>query len=207
MNNLDYSNYFATPIYAVKKEEFLEPVKNVSNFFLKKAKNNFKDQQVTLMTEDYSNEPSIFEFSQFVSQTAWNILESQGYAMDNLVTFFTEMWTQEHNYLSSMDTHIHGLGTKISAFFFLDVPKDGCSLVIHDPRPAKVITDLPFATNEKVSHAASQIAFTPEEGTIIFTPSWIPHSFTRNLSFDPTRFVHMNLSVAETPKKNNVEVI
>lgn len=188
----------------VKKTEFLDSVKAVSNRHLEKA-----NEGATLMTGDYSHEPELAEFSQYVSQTAWNILQAQGYAMDKLVTYFTEMWTQEHNKMSSMETHIHGMGAQISAFFFLDVPEGGCNLVIHDPRPAKVIINLPQADEGKITAGSNQIVFTPEDGTLIFTNSWLPHSFTRNTSDKPMRFVHMNLSVAVAPvvEDPNVEVL
>jgi len=130
--------------------------------------------------------------------------------MDNIVTYFTEMWTQEHNFHSSMEQHIHGGGVQISAFFFLQVPENACKMVIYDPRPAKVIIGLPPKDNNAVTPASQQIVFTPEEGSIIFTNSWLPHSFTRNFNKNKAvHFVHMNLSVAPAPVEadSNVEVI
>jgi hypothetical protein len=40
-----------------------------------------------------------------------------------------------------------------------------------------------------------QVMFSPEAGTLVFAPPWLPHQFTRNNSVDPVRFVHMNLRV------------
>jgi len=202
-DTLSESHYFSCPVYMVKKPEFIESVRAVSNQYLQ---DHTVGNGLTSMTGNYSNEESIAEFSQYVSQTAWNILASQGYAMDKLVTYFTEMWTQEHNHMSSMETHLHGAGAQISAFFFLDVPKDGCNLVIHDPRPAKVIIGLPQADEGKITSGSNQIVFTPEAGALILTNSWLPHSFTRNMSDKPVRFVHMNLSVALAPEQSQPEV-
>ncbi len=207
MDTLSEAHYFVTPIYLVQKIEFLEVVRAVSDRYLAQAREvNGDDKRLTTMTGNYSHEPELADFSQYVSQTAWNILQSQGYAMEKLVTFFTEMWTQEHNYMSSMDNHIHGAGAQISAFFFLDAPDGGCSLVIHDPRPAKVIISMPQADDSKISGASNQVVFSPEAGTIIFTNSWTPHSFTRNTSDQPVRFVHMNLSVSMAPEQPEPEV-
>jgi len=206
MDKLEENHYFVTPLYAVKKTEFLESVKAVSNRYLAQSKGCKGKNKVTTMTANYSGEAEIANFTQYVSQTAWNILKAQGFKMEPLVTYFTEMWTQEHNHMSSMDQHVHGLGAQISAFFFLDVPKNGCKLVIHDPRPGKVILNLPMASDDKISQASTQIVFTPEAGTIIFVPAWLPHSFTRNVGKEPTRFVHMNLAVAVAPAKDEPEV-
>jgi Putative 2OG-Fe(II) oxygenase len=210
MDKLEEFHYFSSPVYSVKKPEFLAPIRQVTKRLLDQSKARHKSQNpMTVMTTNFALEPEAAEFAQYVSQTAWNILESQGYAMDNLVTFFQEMWTQEHNFHSSMDQHIHGHGAQISAFYFLEVPEKSCRMVIYDPRPAKVIISLNQKDDEKVTPAGNQIVFTPEVGSIIFTPAWLPHSFTRNLNkTKPVHFVHMNLSVTQAPvQESNVEVI
>lgn len=202
-DTLSEAHYFSCPVYMVKKAEFVEKVRAVSDRYLSDAS---VGNGVVTMTGNFSHEEDIAEFSQYVSQTAWNILASQGYAMDNLLTYFTEMWTQEHNLMSSMETHLHGMGAQISAFFFLDVPEGGCKLVIHDPRPAKVIINLPQKDEGNITAGSNQIVFTPEVGTLILTNSWLPHAFTRNTSDKPTRFVHMNLSVTVAPEQPQPQV-
>lgn len=194
MDTLNPINLFPTTIYLIKKPEFLESVKKVSDDHLSKSSG-----EMTVMTGNYSLDESIKDFSVFVSQTAWNILYSQGYAVESLVTFFTEMWTQEHNKFSSMDYHVHGNGAQISAFYFLDVPKEGCRLVFHDPRPGKVIVALPSKDDTQILPSSQHVLMNVEEGMLVFTNAWLPHSFTRNLSDSPTRFVHMNLSVTIKP--------
>lgn len=211
MDQLEEFHYFSSPVYAVKTPQFLDPMRKVSKKYLEKSKCRHKGKNpMTLMTQDFSADPDAVDFAAYVSQTAWNILNSQGYNVDNIVTYFTEMWTQEHNFHSSMEQHIHGGGVQISAFFFLQVPENACKMVIYDPRPAKVIIGLPPKDNNAVTLASQQIVFTPEEGLLIFTNSWLPHSFTRNFNKNKAvHFVHMNLSVAPAPVENdsNVEVI
>jgi uncharacterized protein (TIGR02466 family) len=205
MDKLEEAHYFASPVYMVRKPEFLESVRTVSARYEEASKTD-KVNPVTMMTASYSHEPELEEFSRYVSQTAWNILSSQGYAMDNLVTFFTEMWTQEHNHLSSMETHVHGHGVQISAFYFIDVPENSCKLVIHDPRPGKVIINLPEKNAHDITMGSHQIVFTPEPGGLIFANAWLPHSMTKNMSNEPMRFVHINLSVAVAPESQEPEV-
>ena len=212
MDQLEEFNYFPTTVYAIKKPEFLEPVRQVTEEYLKKSKEKkCKENPMTLMTADYSREPLVADFGQYISQTVWNILDAQGYAMDNLVTYFMEMWTQEHNFHSNMEQHVHGFGAQMSVFYFLDVPDGGCKMIIYDPRPAKVIINPPIKDKEEVFPASQNVVFTPEAGTMIFTPAWLPHSFTRNLNKEESmRFVHMNLSITHAPPKEDkpeVEVI
>jgi len=74
--------------------------------------------------------------------------------------------------------------------------------VIHDPRPGKVITNLPVKDSKKVAPASTQVVFTPEEGTLIFTPAWLPHQFSRNINREQSvKFVHMNLGVMQAPEE------
>lgn len=213
MDKLEEMHYFATPVYVVEKKDFLEPVRTVSNRYIEAAKQHKgKDDYVVLMTGSYSHEPELKDFSEYISQTVWNILSSQGFNMDNLVTYFTEMWTQEHNHLSAMDSHVHGSGAQMSVFFFIDVPENSCKLVIHDPRPGKVIINLPNKDDNEITMGSHQVVFTPQPGALIFINAWVPHSFTKNFSHETMRFVHMNLSVAISPEaegqeEKSVEVI
>jgi hypothetical protein len=206
MDQLEEINYFATTIYAVEKTEFLEPIRAISDKYLEESKNCL-GKNMTVMTQNFSNDAEALEFAQYVSQTAWNILASQGYAMNDGVTYFTEMWTQEHNFQSSMDQHFHGGGAQISAFYFLEVPDKACKLVIYDPRAAKVIINLPQADADKMTPASPFGVFSPKEGVIIFTPAWLPHSFSRNMNSEkPMKFVHMNIAVAAAPQAAEPEV-
>jgi hypothetical protein len=206
MDQLEEINYFATTIYAVEKRDFLSPIRAISDKYLEESKNCL-GKNMTVMTQNFSNDAEALEFAQYVSQTAWNILASQGYAMNDGVTYFTEMWTQEHNFQSSMDQHFHGNGAQISAFYFLEVPDKACKLVIYDPRAAKVIINLPQADADKMTPASPFGVFTPKEGVIIFTPAWLPHSFSRNMNSEkPMKFVHMNIAVAAAPQAAEPEV-
>ena len=207
MDQLKEAHYFPSPVYSIKKDDFLEAVKSVSARYLEKAKARKKTKSPVVMTSSFINDPEIAPFAQYVSQTAWNILSGQGFKMDNVATYFTEMWTQEHGYLSNMDSHVHGHGVQISAFYFLDMPKGGCKLMIHDPRPGKVMANLYDLDKKKVTQASHQIVFTPEPGTLVLLNSWLPHSLSKNFSKSPCRFVHMNLACALTLQESKTEVI
>ena len=202
MDQLSQVAYFPTHVYAIDKSEYLDAVKAVSDKYLEAVR---KPSTMTTMTMTYSHEESIKDFAEYVSQTAWNILKSQGYAMDKLATYFLEMWTQEHNTFSDMTYHVHGMGAQISAFYFLDTPENGCQMVIHDPRPTKMMVNLPPEDDTKPTDASFNVMFTPQAGTLLLTNAWLPHSFTKNLSLEPCRFVHMNLGV--TVIEPNVEVV
>jgi hypothetical protein len=199
MDQLDELKYFATTVYAIKKPEFLDTMRSVSDRALQLTYPLHQPEDLTIMSGNYSDAPEAQDFANYVSQTAWNILKSQGYNADPVSTFFTEMWTQEHRKHSSMEHHIHGVGAQISAFYFLDCPPNGCKVMIHDPRPGKVISSMYPADNSKITDASTQILLTVEPGVLMFANSWLPHGFSRNMDESPMRFIHMNLGITLNP--------
>jgi len=120
---------------------------------------------------------------------------------------FTEMWTQEHHKHSAMDAHVHGFGSQITGFYFLETPEDCSRVVFHDPRAAKVQIDLPEQDMSMATPASKMINFTPKPGMMIFANSWLMHSFTRHAADLPIKFVHFNLTVIMQPQVSPAEVI
>lgn len=194
---LNVAYHFPCPIYLIERPDFLETVNTVSEEALATVK---KDQQLNEiypvhMTGSYFADPRMAGFSEFVGATAWNILNEQGYAMQDKVVQFTEMWTQEHHKHSAMDAHVHGFGSQIVGFYFLETPQDCSRVVFHDPRAAKVQIDLPEQDMNMATPASKMINFQPKPGLMIFANSWLMHSFTRHAADLPIKFVHFNLTV------------
>lgn len=190
---LDQWHYFASPVYSIKKPEFLDLAKTVSNDALKIVRKDTKINEVyPVLQANIAEDPRLEPFLDYVINTAWNLLDSQGYAMRGLSTYFTEVWCQEHHKYSSMEYHNHA-DCNMVAFYFLECPKDPPRMVIHDPRVAKTMTALPEADRSNISLATSAVNFVPEPGTLMYANSWLPHSFTRNSSNKPFKFIHMNI--------------
>jgi hypothetical protein len=142
---LQIAHHFPCPIYIIERPDFLEAVNAVSEEALK-AQRKMRDLDEIYpiyQTESFFAHPRVASFSEFVGGTAWNILNEQGYAMQNKAVQITEMWTQEHHKHSAMDAHVHGFGSQIVGFYFLETPENCSRVVFHDPRSAKVQIDLP----------------------------------------------------------------
>jgi hypothetical protein len=110
------------------------------------------------------------------------------------------MWTQEHHKHSAMDAHVHGFGSQIVGFYFLETPEGGSNVVFHDPRAGKLQIDLPEQDINMATPASKAINFTPKPGMMIFANSWLAHSFTRHAAELPIKFVHFNLTVIHQPQ-------
>ena len=192
-DTLDQWQYFSSPVYSIEKPEFLSDVLAASNDALRKARKEVKpDETYPVTMATFNNEPRITPFWNYTINTGWNILRDQGYAMEGLETYFTEFWCQQHDKYSSMEYHLHG-DCKLVAFYFLECPKDPPRMVIHDPRHGKIMSPLREADVNVISQASSAINFVPKPGTLMFANAWLPHSFTRNASVKPFKFMHMNI--------------
>jgi hypothetical protein len=203
-------DYFASSVYVLEKPEFLDSVNEVSDEYLENSrKKDPTSHEIDLvrMTSHYFNEERIKDFSKYVAQTSWNILQNQGYAMQDNNTYFLEMWTQEHHKSSGMDQHVHGLNAQIVAFYFLNDPKDSSKVVFHDPRSAKLVTNLPEQDINNVTSSSIMINFEPKAGTLLLTNNYLPHSFSRHKSDKPLRFVHMTIGVSQLQNGYEAEVI
>jgi len=209
---LNEFHYFATPVYITKQPQFIDEVREIALDSIKRVhgKNKLDKIYPLRMSGNMLEDARISDFAAFIGQTAWNILASQGYAMDNFSTAFTELWCQEHFQTSSMDYHAHGGGNFLVGFYFLDTPEGCPRAIIHDPRPARMMVDLPQARPDQATLSSTMINFSPEPGMVLIAPSWLPHSFGRNAAKEPFRFVHFNLTVqpsAAPPFSGEAEVI
>lgn len=199
--------HFASPVYSVEMPKFLSDVNNISQKLLdhKKETNGISEQHPVLMTDNFFDAPEIEEFRNFVGQTSWNILHEQGYAMEGMSTMFSEMWTQEHYKHSLMEQHTHRFGSQIVGFYFLKVPDPAPQAVFYDPRIAAMQGALRERNDKELTLASTAVTYDPKPGQLIFTNSWLAHSFPKNLTDDPFRFVHFNLYAAPNPYFNSSE--
>jgi uncharacterized protein (TIGR02466 family) len=206
---LQVAYHFPCPIYLIERPDFLDVVNAVSEESLEaqRKERDLNEIYPLYMTGNYFGDPRMAGFTEFVGATAWNILNEQGYAMQDKAVSFMEMWTQEHHKHSAMDAHVHGYGSQIVGFYFLETPEDCSRVVFHDPRAGKVQIDLPEQDMSAATPASKMINFTPKPGMMIFANSWLAHSFTRHASELPIKFVHFNLSVIAQPQTCPAEVI
>jgi hypothetical protein len=190
--------YFPTVVYTIEKLEFLEGVKAIAESALMtlKATNPHPNELYPVyQTPTLLGDIRIQAFAQYIADTSWDILQSQGYAMDNIRTIITELWCQEHYKYSGMDEHVHGFGAQLIGFYFLETPEGSSKILIHDPRPSKKQINLPEQNMFNATAASLDINFTPKPGLLFFANSWVPHSFSRHTSEKPIKFIHFTIGV------------
>lgn len=192
---LQVAAHFSSPIYFIERFDFLESVTTVSEEFLAQSRKERQLDEIypVMMSGNYMSDERIQPFVQFVLDTGWNILNEQGYAMQNFLTTFTEMWTQEHHKHSAMEQHTHP-NSQLVGFYFLEVPENSSRVLFHDPRIAKTMSDLPEQDINNVTTASRMINIVPKPGMLIFANAWLAHSFSRHAADKPIKFVHFNIT-------------
>jgi uncharacterized protein (TIGR02466 family) len=202
---LNANIYFPTMVYTIEKPEFLEAVNKVAEEALADSRKNALNEIYPVhMTGNLFDKPEIIPFQYYVGGTAANILKEQGYNVDGFDTYFSEMWCQEHFKHSAMEQHVHGAGSQIVGFYFLEAPEDGSRILFHDPRAGKPLISWAEKDMAQASFASNIINFEPKPGLLIFTNAWLPHSFTRHGSDKPIKFIHFNLGLRPAAPVFNV---
>ena len=198
---IDSLSYFSSPIFKISMPKYIDIVREVGEEVMQMTIEDVVVNELypTNHSIPFQGHPKISEFAKKVIQLAWDTLKIQGYDMDKFNTFYESMWLQEHHKMSGMDQHIHNNGVQLVGFYFLDVPENSSHLIFHDPRPGKVQINLPEANVENVTFATQMINFAPKKGDLFFTPSWLPHSFSRHGNDEMLKFVHINITVEKIP--------
>jgi hypothetical protein len=204
-DTLSANIYFPTVIYSIEKPEFLEAVNKVAEEALVEVRKNVLNEIYPVhMTGNLFDKPEIIPFQYYVGGTAANILTEQGYNLEGFDTYYSEMWCQEHFKHSAMEQHVHGAGSQIVGFYFLEAPEDGSRILFHDPRAGKPLISWAEKDMTQASFASNIINFEPKAGLLIFTNAWLPHSFTRHGSDKPIKFIHFNLGLRPAAPVFNV---
>ena len=161
-----------------------------------KAQQKNKVDWILEMSEPFTLDPRVSPFIEKLGEICGEIITNSGYFAQNIKLNFTAMWTQQHEYLSSMEQHVHGHGEQYVGFYVLEAPKDCGRAIFHDPRPGRVQINLPEADVTKATLGSTMINYELVPGRVVIAPSWLPHSFSRNLNKKkPMKFVHFNVAV------------
>ena len=205
--------YFGSPIYTINKPEWLNQTNKVCDDYIREAYNiesprmkerkqilnekdlaKVKDHGLSYHSLPLTNNPELKDLQEFIGNTAWNIMDSQGFDMSQYTIFFKEFWVQEFskNGGGYHDTHIHS-DSHISGFYFLKCSDKTSYPLFHDPRPGALMTKLILKDDSQISLGQDLVNYKPKPGTMIFFNSYLPHQYIVDDGIEPFRFIHFNL--------------
>ena len=212
-NDLRTDVYFGSPVYVIDKPEWLNSANKVCDRYIKEAydreKPKMKEREKFLGKKDFAkvkdhgmsyhsgplqNDPGLKDLQDYIGNTAWNIMDGQGFDMSQYTMFFTEFWVQEFskNGGGHHDTHIHW-DNHISGFYFLKCSEKTSFPLFHDPRPGALMTKLPLKDKSQVTFGQDIVNYRPKPGTMIFFNSYMPHQYAVDDGVEPFRFIHFNI--------------
>ena len=207
---LETSVFFGSPVYYTHKPEFLEPLTVATDLIIqdaierdksstlierkKKFGSKIKDHGHVYSSNSLIGLSEFKEFTEYVGNTAHNILDNQGYDMKLYDLFMTELWAQEFPKSGGgqHDTHVHW-DNHISGFYFLKCSDKTSFPIFHDPRPAAYMTKLTLKKEEDLNFGQHKVYYKPNPGDFIFFNSYLPHQFVLDHGIEPFRFIHFNL--------------
>ena len=208
-DQLTSSIYFSSPIYSIEVPEWVNYTNKICDKYLKKVKkNNVKiikerekklgkkigDHGMSHHSKSLIGDHNLKELKDYIGNTSLSILDYMGHDLTNYELCWTEFWVQEFAEKGGghHEGHVH-YDNHISGFYFLKCSDKTSIPVFHDPRPAKLITQLPQKNENDMTLGSDKIHYKPKPGTMIFFPSYIEHQFTVDNGIEPCRFIHFNL--------------
>ena len=201
------SDYFQSSIYNIYKPEWVDKLNALSDPHIESRK--IKDQKIfdernknfqkdvgqlghSFHSTNLVVENEFAFFNQYIGETAREILDEQGYSLEGHVLIVNETWVQEFTTGGRHSTHIHP-NNHISGFYYLKCSDKTSIPIFHDPRPGKIISDLPEKDNTKLTNASPRVVYKPRPGDMYFFNSYLTHEYSFDFGVEPFRFIHFNI--------------
>ena len=149
---------------------------------------------LTHHSEDLVQDNRFSDFVKYLAKKSFNLLEEQGYDLQNFNLVIRQLWVQEFSNFGggSHNTHVHSDG-HISGFYFLKCSDKTSFPIFHDPRPGKLMIQLPEKNKEILTDASEKAIIKISPGVLIFFNSYLPHEFPVDTGKEPFRFIHFNI--------------
>jgi len=219
-DQLTSSIYFSSPIYSIEVPEWVNYTNKICDKYLKKVKkNNVKiikerekklgkkigDHGMSHHSTSLIGDPALKELQEYIGATSWNCLDHMGYDLTNYELFWTEFWVQEFSKKGGghHEGHIH-YDNHISGFYFLKCSEKTSMPVFHDPRPAKLMAQLPLKNETDLTLGSHQIHYKPKPGTFLFFPAYLEHQYVIDNGIESFRFIHFNLQAIRKTITDNI---
>ena len=205
------SSYFINNIYFEKDISFLNDLNKVSDKYINDAveKNkqyfiNNKDFGLVHHSKSLINDASFYTFIEFICKKSYSILDEQGYDLKDYSLAVRELWVQEFSKEGGGNHSVHShWNGHISGFYFLKCSENTSYPVFHDPRPGKMMIQLPEKNINQNTEASEKIHFNPRPGTFIFFNSYLGHEYPVDHGIEPFRFIHFNIQAFPKQLINN----
>jgi hypothetical protein len=192
---------FSSEVYIEEDTYWLDILNKASDKYIneaiernKKLLINNKDFGFAYHSESLIEDVNFNKFIKFICKRSYSILDEQGYDLTNYILSVRNLWVQEFSKEGggNHNTHTH-YESHISGFYFLKCSDKTSIPVFHDPRPGKLMIQLPQKDENIITTASEKAPYTPKPGTFIFFNSYLGHEFLVDHGIEPFRFIHFNI--------------
>jgi uncharacterized protein (TIGR02466 family) len=206
---------FESIVYRKELPEHVDNLIKITNDYIHKARKNTRpeilkrEKKYGVAIGDHGlsyhshgklyQDKRMADFETLIRVTAKNILESQGFDVSGHELDYTEMWVQQFADQGGghHETHVHW-DNHISGFYFLKCSDRTSVPVFHDPRPGRMMLNLPLKDTSKLCYAMERQSLKIFPGTLLMFNSYLPHEFKVDNGIDAFRFIHFNIKA--TPR-------
>ena len=205
---MKFYDYFKTPVYTEnlshwikdineKCDKHIEDAKKEKNYKEKIIKNKSDFGEVAHSVEIYTD-PKLKFYIEHIGQRSWEFLDQMGFDLSNHTCVFKECWVQEYpkDGGGHHNSHVHS-NNHVSGFLYLKRDEDGPIPVIHDPRPAALLSVLPEKNPNEITYGSQAINWTPLPGTLIIMPAYLTHQYSVGGPNQAFRFIHFNIQAID----------
>jgi hypothetical protein len=205
------SEFFNSCISVEEDISWLNSLSNFSNKYITEAiennKKNFinnKDFGLSHHSTPLTNDVNFLSFIKFICKKSHKFLDDQGYDLENYLLVIKDLWVQEFSKDGGghHSTHTHSNG-HVSGFYFLKCSPKTSYPIFHDPRPGKMMIQLPEKDVKKITDASEKIPCSPKPGTFVLFNSYLGHEFSVDHGIEPFRFIHFNIQAVPKELINN----
>ena len=204
-------NIFSNSILVFQDNSWLDSLNKFSENYIIKSRDENKKRVINNKEFGFSNHSSplindenFLDFIKFVSKKSFNFLEEQGYDLSNYSLNVLDLWVQEFakNGGGNHNTHVHS-NSHVSGFYFLKCSNKTSYPIFHDPRPGKLMIQVPEKNKSLITEASESVPLFPSPGTFVFFNSYLGHEFPVDLGVDSFRFIHFNIQALPKQIFNN----
>ena len=206
---------FESIVYRKELPEHVDNLIKITNDYIHKARKNTRpeilkrEKKYGVAIGDHGmsyhshgklyQDKRMADFETLIRVTAKNKLERQGFDVSGHELDYTEMWVQQFADQGGghHETHVHW-DNHISGFYFLKCSDRTSVPVFHDPRPGRMMLNLPLKDTSKLCYAMERQSLKIFPGTLLMFNSYLPHEFKVDNGIDAFRFIHFNIKA--TPK-------
>ena len=205
------NEYFSSPVYKEDKPEWIEKLNNLSEPFIKEARDEKIEENKKREILGYKNdigqayhshplEPdeNFRFFHNYMAEKSRWCLDDMGYDMNNYSLIYTESWVQEFSFNGAGHHWFHTHGNNhISGFYFLKASEKTSRPFFQDPRTAHPPLKLKEKDSSKITNANDIINYNVKPGTLMLFPAYMSHAYMVDHGLEPFRFIHINMRAVE----------